>query len=206
MSVLFLTACKTEKKPEPVVEPVVVEEPAPVVLLEGATHSADVAASLVSWKGFKPTGSHNGSLLLKEGAVIADSTGIKQGVFVIDMNSLKVLDIPADSKENADLSGHLSSPDFFDVANNPTATFKFNEFDGKNFKGELTIKGITKPLSVPVKVTEKDGITTFTAAAFKIDRTEYDIKFKSKKFFNDLKDKFINDEFEISFDVKLKKN
>lgn len=206
MSVLFITACKSEKKPEPVVEPVVVEEPAPVVLLEGATHSADVATSLVSWTGFKPTGKHNGTLLLKEGAVIADSTGIKQGVFVIDMVSLKVLDLPADSKENGDLTGHLQSPDFFDVAANPTATFKFNEFDGKNFKGELTIKGISKPISVPVKVSEKDGIITLTAAPFKIDRTEYDIKFKSKKFFDDLKDKFINDEFEVSFSVELKKN
>lgn len=201
---IITVSCKQEKKVEAPVEPApVVEQPA--VLLEGATHTADVATSTLTWKGFKPTGSHNGTLTLKEGAVIADSTGLKQGVFVIDMSSLKVLDIPADAKENADLSGHLASPDFFDVANNPTAKFTFNELKDNKLNGELTIKGITKPLSVPVTVSEADGVTILKAAPFKVDRTEYDIKFKSKKFFNDLKDKFINDEFEVGFEVYLKK-
>ena len=101
--------------------------------------------------------------------------------------------------------GHLSSPDFFDVAGNPTATYSFSEIKDGKLVGELTVKGITKPLSVPVTVSEKDGVTTLTAAPFKIDRTEYDIKFKSKKFFDNLKDKFINDEFEVGFEVKLNK-
>lgn len=201
---LFTVACKQEKKVETPVETApVVEQPA--VLLEGATHTTDVAASTLAWKGFKPTGSHNGTLTLKEGAVIADSTGIKQGVFVIDMTSLKNLDLPEGSEDNAKLTGHLSSPDFFDVANHPTATFKFNEVKDNKLNGELTIKGITKPLSIPVNISETDGITTLKAAPFKVDRTEYDIKFKSKKFFDDLKDKFINDDFEVSFDIKLKK-
>jgi polyisoprenoid-binding protein YceI len=207
---IFLTACKSEKKVEQVVveTPPVVETVKPV-LLEGATHTADVVASTLTWKGFKPGGFHNGSLSIKEGAVIADSTGIKQGSFVIDMTTLKVLDIPADSEDNAKLTGHLSSPDFFDTTNNPTATFIFKEVEtkGKNtsLKGDLTLKGISKPISVPVTISEADGITTLKAAPFKIDRTEYGIQFKSKKFFNDLKDKFINDEIEIGFEVKLKK-
>ncbi len=205
---VLVTSCKNEKPAKTIEEAVVVEDTipaAPAVLLEGATHAADVAVSSLTWKGFKPGGSHNGTLTLKEGAVIADSTGIKQGVFVIDMTSLKVLDLPADSEDNGKLSGHLASPDFFDVAANPTATFKFTEFDGKNLKGDLTLKGISKPISVPTKISEKDGITTLTAAPFKIDRTQYDIKFKSKKFFDDLKDKFINDDFEVGFEVKLNK-
>lgn len=162
---LFVSSCKSEKKTEPIVEETtpIVEVVAPV-LLEGATHTADVANSTLTWKGFKPTGTHNGSLQLKEGAVIADSTGIKQGVFVIDMATLKVLDIPADNEDNGKLAGHLTSPDFFDVANNPTATFKFSAFDGKSLKGDLTIKGITKPISIPVSVSEKEGITTLKAA------------------------------------------
>lgn len=204
---LFVTSCKSEKKSEtteeaaPAMEQVVEE----TVLLEGATHSADVANSSLTWKGYKPGGSHNGTLKLKEGAVIADSTGIKNGVFVIDMASLTALDLPADSEDNAKLVGHLSSPDFFDVANNPTATYSFSEIKDGKLVGELTIKGITKPLSVPVTISETDGVTTLTAAPFKIDRTEYDIKFKSKKFFDNLKDKFINDEFEVGFEVKLNK-
>lgn len=203
---LFVSSCKSEKKTDPIAQETapIVEVVAPV-LLEGATHTADVANSTLTWKGFKPTGTHNGSLQLKEGAVIADSTGIKQGVFVIDMATLKVLDIPADNEDNGKLAGHLTSPDFFDVANNPTATFKFSAFDGKNLKGELTIKGITKPFTIPVSVSEADGVTTLKAAPFKVDRTEFDVKYGSKKFFDNLKDKFINDQFEIGFEVKLKK-
>jgi polyisoprenoid-binding protein YceI len=205
---VLATSCKNDKPAKSTQEVVVVEDSiptAPAVLLQGATHAADVAVSSLTWKGFKPGGLHNGTLTLKEGAVIADSTGIKQGVFVIDMTSLKVLDLPTDSEDNGKLAGHLASPDFFDVAAYPTANFKFTEFDGKNLKGDLTIKGISKPLSVPVKISEKDGVTTLTVAPFNIDRTQYDIKFKSKKFFDNLKDKFINDEFEVGFEVKLKK-
>ena len=206
---LFITACKSEKKAEPVMEEATPEMAQAVVLLEGATHFADVTTSSLTWKGFKPTGTHNGTLMLKEGVVKADSTGIKEGVFVIDMSSLTVLDIPAGSKENGDLTGHLSSPDFFDSASFPTATFQFSGLETKGkttfLKGELTIKNISQPISVPVVITEADGITTLTAVPFKIDRTLFDIKFKSKKFFDDLKDKFINDEFEVGFEVKLKK-
>jgi hypothetical protein len=41
-------------------------------------------------------------------------------------------------------------------------------------------------------------------ATFEIDRTEWDIKYGSGKFFKDLGDKVINDNFQISFDLKAK--
>lgn len=177
--------------------------------LKGATHKADLTTSTLTWKGFKPTGTHNGSIKLKEGLVKADKSGVVSGYFVIDMSSIVVLDLPADSDGNGKLVGHLKSADFFDVEVFPTATYKFAKVETKGkqkyLKGDLTIKGITKPVSIPVTISNAKGMITLKAAPFTIDRTEYNIQYKSNKFFDNLKDKFINDEFEVGFEVKLKK-
>lgn len=69
-------------------------------------------------------------------------------VIEIDVNSINT------KEEQRD--GHLKSPDFFDVANFPTATFKsvnvVKEDDGEGkLYGELTIRDITKELVLDVE-------------------------------------------------------
>ena len=65
--------------------------------------------------------------------------------------------------------------------------------------GLLTIKGITKPFSFPTQLKDGKyvGKTTF-------DRTQYGVIYKSGNFFQDLGDKVINDDVEISFEIALK--
>ncbi|MEK6554505.1 MAG: YceI family protein, partial [Bdellovibrionota bacterium] len=67
--------------------------------------------------------------------------------------------------------------------------------------GDLTIKGITKSVTVPATIkTEKDMATA--TASFDIDRTLFDVKFGSKNFFENLAgDRVINNN--IKMDVKL---
>ena len=48
---------------------------------------------------------------------------------------------------SADRDTHLTSPDFFDVENNPTMTFKSTKVTDHNLEGLLTIKGVSKPVS-----------------------------------------------------------
>jgi len=48
---------------------------------------------------------------------------------------------------SADRDTHLKPPDFFDVENNPTMTFKSTKVTNKSLEGDLTIKGVTKPVS-----------------------------------------------------------
>lgn len=67
--------------------------------------------------------------------------------------------------------------------------------------GNLTIKDISRSIGFPVKVEKQDGKLMAEAPQFLIDRTEWDICFKSKKFFDDLKDQFIHDDIGISFIV-----
>jgi len=209
---LFTVACKSDKKTqlsETLTEKSTKEDQkkaAPDV--QKLTHKVDAENSKLSWKGYKPTGSHHGVISLKEGGIHYDGTKIKSGYFIFDMTSIICLDLPAEDPYNQKLVKHLNSPDFFDTENHQTAKFSITEMSSKegqtSLSGDLTIKGITKSISFPVNLTESENGLQLVANAFQIDRTEYDIQYKSKKFFDNLKDKFINDEFEVSFDVSLK--
>jgi len=200
------TACKNEKAKDnadaataPVVETQVVAD---------GVYAADQASSTLNWKGFKPTGTHNGTVAIKEGSLTITEGKLAGGNFVFDMNSMAVLDIPADDENNGKLLGHLKSGDFFDVENNATSSFAITSVtigESTMVKGDLTIKGITKSIEFPVQLVASENGVELNGATFQIDRTDFDIKYKSNKFFDNLKDKFINDEFEISFAVKAAK-
>ncbi len=57
----------------------------------------------------------------------------------------------------ADRDGHLRSADFFDVEAYPEITFVSTSFDGSTLTGDLTIKGVTKPVTLDV---EFNGVAT----------------------------------------------
>jgi len=169
-----------------------------------------VVDSQIVWKGYKPTGSHHGTIDLKQGVIAVKDNHLVGGKFVLDMNTIKDVDMPETDPYNKKLVNHLKSPDFFDVAKYPTATFEITAVrpQAENYliEGNLTLKGVTKNITFPAMVlNEKDAIT-FYSDAIKIDRTDFGIKYKSKKFFGDLKDKFIHDLFDISFKIKAEKN
>ncbi|MDV7187769.1 YceI family protein [Lutibacter sp. TH_r2] len=201
VSVAFI-ACKTEKKET---KPEVAEAKTEVAVIEDGVYTAKVEASTLNWKGYKPTGSHDGTVAIKEGNLTVKEGKLIAGTFTFDMSAITVLDIPADDEMNAKLVKHLKNEDFFDVENNPTSTFEITSVEGETVKGNLTVKGISKPIEFKAVVNEVEGGIELVGETFKIDRTEYNIEYKSKKFFDNLKDKFINDEFEISFKVEASK-
>lgn len=194
------TACKGEKKVE-VNEEVKVEAVAEL-------NNVDLDDSVIMWEGTKPTGTHNGTLLLEEGSLVIEDGVLKGGEFVIDMTSIEVLDIPADDENHAKLTGHLNSGDFFDTAKFPTAKFVISSVENKEGKlhvtGNLTTKDVTKSITIPATLTTTDGVTTFKSETFNVDRTDFGITYKSKKIDAALKDAFINDLMAISFEVKTK--
>jgi len=173
-----------------------------------ATYTADASASTIAWKGTAPTKSHNGTISVSEGSIALDGGKLTGGNFIIDMNSIACLDIE-NEEYNGKLVGHLKSADFFDVANNAFSAFAITgveEKDGKTMvKGNLTMKGIKKNIEFPATLNVDGDSVSLTSEAFTIDRTEWDIKYNSGKFFEDLKDKLINDNIELSFAVKATK-
>ena len=171
------------------------------------TENLDVKRSVLNWTGSKVTGKHNGRVWLKSGKVDLEKNSLKGGEFVIDMSSIKNDDLK-DPSYNAKLVGHLKSDDFFGVASHPTSTFKITSVkplnkDGNTHEitGDLTIKDITKSITFPAKVDVK-GNKASAKGKLKVDRTQFDVKYGSGKFFENLGDKMINDEFEIELDLR----
>jgi polyisoprenoid-binding protein YceI len=171
-------------------------------VLDGNKKTVDVKASTVTWKGYKVTGSHTGEIAIKSGYLTFDSNALNGGEFVIDMPSITVTDL--EGKGKANLEGHLKSDDFFGVNAHPEATLKFTNVKatGKGaykVTGDVTIKGKTESITFDMTV---DG--NKANAALKLDRTKFDVKYGSASFFDNLKDKAINDEFDITVNLELK--
>jgi len=164
--------------------------------------------STINWKGFKPTGEHYGTIMLKNGNFNVEGNQIKGGEFTIDMTTIVDLDMPADNEYNAKLVKHLKSEDFFGVEKHPTANFKITKIEKKGDKslihGDLTIKNKSNPVSFLAEVDFSNDVLTLKSETFKIDRSKWDIKYKSKSFFENLADNFIYDDMEISIEVEAK--
>lgn len=198
-------SCKTEKN-----KATVSDEVKEVAKTENIinTYKANVAESTVTWKGSKPTGSHNGVVSLEKGTLEVENGNVKSGEFIIDMTTIVCEDLEAGNGKEK-LEGHLKSGDFFDVEKFPTAKFQVASSELKGGKahvtGNLTLKDVTKSVTIPVAITEDDGMLTFKSDVFSIDRTDFGVTYKSKKIDAALKDKFINDLMEISFEIKAKK-
>lgn len=176
------------------------------------TFTVETNASEVNWNAKKVTGEHYGKISLKSGQLQVDKNRVTGGTFVIDMSAITVEDIK-DAGSNGKLVGHLKSDDFFSVDKHPTATFVITETapiakaaagqPNYTVKGNLTIKGITNPVSFPATITVKDGVAT-AKADVTVDRTKYDIRYRSNNFFENLGDKAIYDDFTVSFKIAAK--
>ncbi len=168
----------------------------------------DLEKSTVEWVGKKVTGKHHGTIKLKEANLTMEEGMLKGGSFVIDMTSIENLDMAG--KEGAGkLEGHLKSPDFFNVAEHPTARLDISKVVHRGTEGsykvvgDLTIKGITKPIKFNAQFGEEDGMKVATADIL-VDRSEYDVRYGSGSFFDNLGDKTIYDEFELKVKLVLK--
>lgn len=172
-----------------------------IVAAFSQTYTVDAAKSTLNWKAEKITGFHEGTIAVKSGTLKIEKDKITSGSFSINMTAIADLDL-TDAEYNKKLIGHLSSPDFFDVAKFPEALFTITKpvdvtKSVTEVHGTLMIKGISKPLTFKT-VIKKDGNSyIFNANSIVVDRTSYDIKYGSGSFFSDLGDKVIYDQFTI---------
>ncbi len=172
------------------------------------SYSIDTEASKVEWVARKVTGKHNGSINIKDGSLDFEEGVLKGGSFNIDMTTITVLDLQGKGKKN--LEGHLSSADFFNVAEHNTANFTITKAiatDSKgNYKitGDLTIKGNTNQIKFYANVMEEEGKVVGVAEEIEVDRSEYDIRYGSGSFFENLGDKTIYDEFHLKVTLVAK--
>ena len=169
--------------------------------IEDGKKEIKVETSSVTWKGYKVTGSHEGSISLKQGSLEFKDGKLIGGEFTMDMASIVNTDMEGEYKTK--LEGHLKSDDFFGVATYPTAKLVFNKVKstGKNsyeVKGNLTIKDKTNPVTFDISIYGNKA-----TANVKIDRTEFGVRYGSASFFDDLQDKAIYDEFDLVTDLEF---
>ncbi|MBQ4916195.1 YceI family protein [Maribacter sp. MMG018] len=170
--------------------------------IDGEKKEVKVSESKITWKGYKVTGSHEGTIALKSGHLIIDKNKLTGGEFVVDMTTITNLDMTAGNGKEK-LEGHLKSDDFFGVTKYPTAKLVFTSVEPMNknsysVTGDLTIKGTTKPVTFVVSLYENKATATL-----KVDRAKYDVRYGSGSFFDNLGDKTIYDEFDLVVDLAL---
>lgn len=209
LATLSLTSCKNEKtETTEAVDAAVATE-------EASTYTVDATKSTIEWIGSKPAGKHNGTIALSKGELALNNGKVESGNFTIDMNSITVLDLAAgDGKE--DLEGHLKglgkeedADHFFNTKKYPEGTFEITSVETVDavttVSGNLTLKGITKPVSFPATIAVDGDTVMLNSESFKIDRTQWNVNYASKSVFDDLKDKFVDDEIELKVSVTATK-
>jgi len=171
------------------------------VSISAQTKKVDATKSTIHWVGKKVTGQHEGTANLKDGKLIFKGKKLAGGLFNVDMTSLTSTDLTGEYLGK--LNGHLKSEDFFGTEKFPTSTLVFKKVVAKSANvytvtGDLTIKGKTNSITFDLAPTANSATT-----ALKIDRTKYDIKYGSGSFFDNLGDKAISDEFELTVALKF---
>jgi len=164
----------------------------------------DLTQSKLEWTGKKLGGEHYGEIQLASGHLTFTKKKLTGGAFEMDMASINCIDI-TDEKSNKRLIDHLKSEDFFSVARFPKSTFVINKVESKSATeylvvGDLTIKGKTNPITFTAKLNTVNN-QTVAEATLVFDRSKYDVKFGSQSFFENLGDKLVYDDVDMS--VKL---
>jgi len=156
----------------------------------------DKMNSSIKWTGKEiTTKTHYGSLKFKEGKISMKGDKIISGMFIVDMKSIDCQDLSGKSKNY--LESHLKSEDFFGVEDYPKASLSIKtselKSDGNQLvEGEITIKGITQPISFNISIQNNEGKAKLT-----FDRTKHNVTYRSGNFFQNLGDKLIYDDIEI---------
>lgn len=145
----------------------------------------------IGFVGTKPNGKHVGGFSKFSGTItFPSSTSAGKISVTIQTTSL--------FSDNAKLTRHLKSPDFFNVRNKPKATFvstKIAASDAKgathNITGKLTLLGKTKSITFPATI-GRSGDRPTLQSTFYIDRTQFGMTYGRGK---------INDKVKITVQV-----
>lgn len=149
----------------------------------------DIENSNINWKGYKlfksEISNHFGIMRFSKGEIGIDKGNLVSGKFIADVSSLKTTDIE-DAKSAEKLDNHLKNVDFFDTENHPTATFEITKVIAVNqgdyntsLEGNLTIKGITKKISLNANVKINENQISIATQPTDIKREDFNVKFQS---------------------------
>ncbi len=167
----------------------------------------DPKESVVTWRGYNFNGlnSQTGYVYISKGELLIENGELMGGTVEVDMNTIEDKNHGRDNK----LVNHLKDPDFFEVKKFPFSTIVFTRVksinvNDKEITANLTIKGITNTVTFPAKMELKDGIFKANGKLV-IDRTLWDVRYKSGKFYADLANQTMSDSIEFQMKIVAKK-
>ncbi|MFL9843717.1 YceI family protein [Flavobacterium rhizosphaerae] len=210
ISALATISCKKESEATEAIPPQeTIDAPAQAIHFV-----VDTTASVINWTGSKPTGSHTGTIKLKDGELFIKSDTVTSGAFTINMKTIEDNDLK-DPEQKQNLENHLkglkadAEDHFFNTTKYPIGKFEITKIVQEANKmvihGNLTLKDSTKNISFPAAITNKDSIVTLTSEPFKIDRTLWNVNYNSKSVFNNLGNQYIDDDIELQVKVIARK-
>lgn len=153
--------------------------------------------SKVDFVAAKITRSHNGSFKQFAGQIDLAAKSLPDSRVTIDIETASV------ETDEAQLTGHLKTADFFDIARFPKATFVSTKIepgatgsDAYTVTGNFDLHGVKKSISFPatIKVTP-DSVSV--AAEFAINRKDFEIVYAGKA------DDLIRDGVVIKLNLKV---
>jgi polyisoprenoid-binding protein YceI len=143
--------------------------------------------SKITFLGTKTNGSHNGGFKQFTGTVSMPGDDFATATVNVE---IAVDSIFTDTQK---LTNHLKSVDFFDVKTNPNATFASTAVAASKkpgatheITGNLTMHGVTKPVTIPVKVT-KDANGVSIDGTFTVQKEEFKMVYGKGMINNDVK-------------------
>ena len=171
---------------------------------EGDTLWVDASNSNLQWVGKKVTGEHSGKVDIAGGYIVFRQDKIQSGEILVNMRTITVDDIE-NPKWNKKLVDHLKNDDFFNTQKFPTARIEILDSKQTNIdniftiSANLSIRDKTNSIQFDIMLDNN-----FATGSLIVDRSEFGIKYKSAKFFDDLGDKLIYDDFNLNFSIFAK--
>jgi len=174
-------------------------------LMDG-TYRIDAPASVLEWTGRNINNRHYGRVPLQGGELVIAGGGLREGSVTLDMTGITNQDLKNEGYRQM-LVSHLKSEDFFDVARYPVATMALKGWEPVTdaspgtpdhlVRGELTMKGVTLPLTLPATVMPQQDGSIKAQALFAFDRTAWNIAYGSGKLFEKLGMHLVHDRIDI---------
>jgi polyisoprenoid-binding protein YceI len=183
------------------------------VISGAGTFFVDADDSVLNWSAGKTLVAgytDTGVVGLERGEVVIENGEVIGAEFVIDMNTIEAVRTGSGAGMSG-LTNHLKSDDFFSVETYSTARFELTDirpYASENqyeVEGNLTIKEITNPISFLAEIYQVSDDSVKAIARIVVDRTDYDIRFRSGRFFSNLGDNMIDDEFMIELELVANK-
>ena len=175
---------------------------------EGTTrYRVDATASSITWHATKVTGEHMGTVDVTNGYLSMTDGELVAANVIANMETIRCTDLEGEWGDK--LVGHLNSDDFFNVSEHKTSSFTLRNIEAlgetkgeatHTVTGDFTIRGITKSVTFDAKVEDNNGKLSIEGSVV-LDRAQFEVKYGSGSFFDNLGDNLIHDNFTVGFNL-----